>query len=491
MSIKYRRPELVALKPLYKQIRDVLKGPKAVKDAGIEYLPMPNTEKDDKANKARYLTYKQRAQFYNACARTLDGLVGQIFYRDPVMELPAILEPLIESVDGGELSLYQQSKESSGVTLSLGHGCLLTDYPETARAATRKEMMDGRVRATITLYYPEQIINWRWSTLGAKKFLSLLVLEETYDKEDDGYEAEKGTQWREFRIEAEEGMSPRLHCMVWREGDQGFIKVQDFYPRKGNGQPWDIIPVSFMGAVNNDPIPDRPPFEDMSHINIGHYRNSADYEESCFMVGQPTPWAAGLTESWVKEVWEGELRLGSSAVVPLPEGGSFGLAQAAPNTMPKEAMEIKERQMVALGAKLVEQSQVQRTATEAGQENVVESSVLSTVAQNVSSAYRKAIGFALEYMNSSDKFEFELNTDFEIARMSAQERQQLLTEWQGGGITWEEYRWNLKRSGVAYEDDKKAKTQIENDASLNLGGTGLTPGEQDGEESEESEEDED
>jgi hypothetical protein len=159
--------------------------------------------------------------------------------------------------------------------------------------------------------------------------------------------------------------------------------------------------------------------------------------------------------------------------------------------MPKEAMEIKERQMVALGAKLVEQSQVQRTATEAGQENVVESSVLSTVAQNVSSAYRKAIGFALEYMNSSDKFEFELNTDFEIARMSAQERQQLLTEWQGGGITWEEYRWNLKRSGVAYEDDKKAKTQIENDASLNLGGTGLTPGEQDGEESEESEEDED
>ena len=473
MTIKYRRPELVALSPLYKQIRDVLKGPKAVKDAGTAYLPMPNTEKDDKANKERYATYKQRAQFYNACARTLDGLVGQIFYRDPVIELPAVLEPLIESVDGGELSLYQQSKESSGVTLSLGHGCLLTDYPETQRAATRKEMMDGKVRATITLYYPEQIINWRWSTLGAKKYLSLLVLEEQYDKEDDGYEAEKSTQWREFRIETEGGMSPQLHCMVWREGDKGLVKVQDFYPRKGNGQPWDIIPVSFMGAVNNDPIPDRPPFEDMSHINIGHYRNSADYEESCFMVGQPTPWASGLTEAWVKEVWEGTLRLGSSAVVPLPEGGAFGLAQAAPNTMPREAMEIKERQMVALGAKLVEQSRVQRTATEAGQENVVESSILSTVAQNVSSAYRKAIGYALEYMNSSDKFEFELNTDFEIARMSAQERQQLLSEWQGGGITWEEYRWNLKRSGVAYEDDKKAKDQIkaEMEDSLNLDDT--------------------
>ena len=487
MTIKYRRPELVALSPLYKQIRDVLKGPKAVKDAGTIYLPMPNTEKDEKANKERYATYKMRAQFYNACARTLDGLVGQIFYRDPVMELPAILEPLIESVDGGELSLYQQSKESSSVTLSLGHGCLLTDYPETKVAATKKDMMDGKVRATISLYYPEQIINWRWSVLGAKKYLSLLVLEEQYDKEDDGYEAEKGTQWREFRMEEpENGGAPILHCMVWREDDTGLILAQDFYPRKGNGKPWDLIPVSFMGAVNNDPVPDRPPFEDMSHINIGHYRNSADYEESCFMVGQPTPWASGLTESWVKEVWEGTLRLGSSAVVPLPEGGAFGLAQAAPNTMPKEAMEIKERQMVALGAKLVEQSKVQRTATEAGQENVVESSVLSTVAQNVSSAYRKAIGFALEYMNSNEKFEFELNTDFEIARMSAQERQQLLTEWQGGGITWEEYRWNLKRSGVAYEDDTRAKNQIESDASLNLGGTGLPAGgEEDGQEEEE------
>ena len=190
------------------------------------------------------------------------------------------------------------------------------------------------------------------------------------------------------------------------------------------------------------------------------------------MVGQPTPWGAGLTEDWVKEVWDGEIRLGSRAFVPLPVGGTCGLLQASPNTMPKEAMELKERQMVALGAKLVEQQQVQRTATEASAENIVENSVLSSVAKNVSAAYVQALTFAAEYANVSGEIEFELNTDFEIARMSAQDRQQLLSEWQGGGITWDEYRWNMKRSGIAYEDDKEAQAKIkaELDDGLDLSG---------------------
>jgi len=481
MTIRYRRPELVLRLPIYNMIKDVLAGPTAVKEAGIRYLPMPNTEKDDKANRDRYLPYKLRAQFYNACARTLDGLVGQIFYRDPVIELPAILAPLIESVDGGELSLYQQAKEACSQVIPLGHGCLLTDYPTTERAATRRELMDGKVRPTITLYTPEQIINWRWATLGAKKYLSLLVLEETFDKEDNGYEIELGTQWREFRVENEEGKRI-LHCMVWRETDIGLVIAQDFYPKMGNGKSWEEIPVSFIGSVNNDHVPDRPPFEDMAHINIGHYRNSADYEESCFMVGQPTPWASGLTEAWVEEVWKGELRLGSRGIVPLPVGGSFGLAQAAPNIMPMEAMLAKEKQMVALGAKIVEQAQVQKTATESSQQNVVESSTLSTVAQNISSGYTKAIQFCLMYLNSNDKFEFALNTDFEVSTMNAQERQQLMAEWQGGAITWDEYRWSLKRTGVAYMDDAKAKTQIESEISLNVGG--ITNGQEEEEDAE-------
>jgi hypothetical protein len=64
-----------------------------------------------------------------------------------------------------------------------------------------------------------------------------------------------------------------------------------------------------------------------------------------------------------------------------PEGGERRLAPSDENTMPKEAMEAKERQMVALGAKLVEQKQVQRTAMEAGMEEASTSSLLRHLRQ--------------------------------------------------------------------------------------------------------------
>lgn len=461
MSVKYIRPEVADLKPVYQMIRDVLKGPTAVKSG--DYLPVLNPDDKSKENQEVFKAYKKRAIFYDATSRTHQGLIGQIFYRDPIIKLPPLLEVILDSVDGGELTLEQQSKEACGTVLALGHAGLLTDYPDSEGGTTRADQLAGRVRPTIVLYQPDKIINWRWSTVGARRYLSLLVLEETYDAEDDGFESKKGTQWRVFTIE--EGI---LRCQIYQETDKGLEVVKDYYPRMGNGKNWDRIPFSPIGSENNDPLPDRPPLEGMAHLNIGHFRNSADYEDSLHMVGQPTPWASGLTEDWVNEVWKGTLRLGSRGFVSLPQGGAAGLLQASPNTMAKEGMELKERQMVALGAKLVEQQQVQRTATESSAESVVENSVLSTVAKNVSAAYRQALDFSALYANANGEIEFELNTDFEISRMSAQDRQQLLAEWQGGGITWGEYRWNMKRSGVAFEEDDIAKAQIEGDMGSDL-----------------------
>lgn len=460
MSISYQRAEVVKLSSVWKRIRAVLSGPKSVKDGDTLYLPMPNPEDSSEENKKRYQSYKKRAVFYAAAARTHKGLLGQVFYKDPTIELPPLLQPLLLSVDGGELTLEQQAHDAVGECLALGHGGILTDYPSTQRAATRMEQRLGKVRPTLVLYKAEQIINWRFMTTGARRMLSLLVLKEEFDSEDDGYEIKRATQYREFRMEQLEGRLI-LRCKIHRQGKQGWEVVEDYYPKKGNGQNWDEIPFSPFGAESNDPFPDDPPMEDLVEINLGHYRNSADYEESVFMVGQPTPWGSGLDESWITEVWKGTLMLGSRAFLPLPKGGQAGLLQPEPNVMAKEAMEHKEKLMVSLGAKLVEQRSVQRTATETMSDSVVDNSILSTVAKNVSAAYRRAIELAMVYGNISGKFEFELNTDYEISKLTAQERQQLLAEWQGGGITWDEYRWNMKRSGVAYEDDAKAKQKID------------------------------
>jgi hypothetical protein len=464
MSVKYIRPEVKKLLPIYKMIRDVLAGPKAIKDAKGTYLPIPDPGDDSEHAKKRYLNYVLRAMFFDATSRTHEGYLGQVFYREPQIELPPLLEVLLEDVDGTGLSLMQQSKEAVGENLGFGRAGLYTDYSvQEDRSATRLDQEVGKVRPTITLFMPERIINWRWSMIGNQKILSLVVLEEDYDLADDGFEAEKDCQWRELRLVVPEGGSqPVLRCTIWRDGKDGLYPLDPTFPKMGNGKFWDRIPFEFIGSKNNDPIPDKPPMEGMAHINIGHYRNSAEYEESVFMIGQPTPWGSGITEDWAKTAWNSELRLGCREFIPLPVGGQMGLLQPEPNTMAKEAMEMKRDQMVALGAKLAENATVASTATQENRESVIENSVLSTCAKNVSSAYSRALAHAATYSNIPvDGIVFEINTDFEITRMSAQDRQQLLSEWQGGGITWEEYRWNMKRSGVAFEDDAKAKKQIQ------------------------------
>lgn len=467
MSVKDKRKEVLELTPVYKMIRDVLKGPSAVKAAGVEYLPIPDPSDSSEYGKARYAAYVLRAVFFAATSRTHEGYIGQMFYRETQLELPSVLKVMLLDVDGQSTGLEQQVKGTAGEVLAMGRAGLYTDYTAgPGQNVTREDQALSRVRPTITSYTAERIINWRWSTVDNVKFLSLVVLEETYAKEDDGFSTKEETQYRELRMvrsgENEDG--PFIfRCTVWRDDpDTGEFKAMEpTFPTKGDGKNWERIPFEFIGASDNDSEVDTPPLEGMAHVNIAHYRNSAEYEECIFMMGQPTPWASGITDNWLAEAWNGELRLGTREFIPLPANGQMGLLEMSPNTLAKEGMDQKADMMVALGAKLAENKSVASTATEENRDSVIENSTLSSVAKNTSAAYTKALESALIYAKGTGKVVVEINTDFEMSRMSPQDRQQLLAEWQGGGITWTEYRWNMKRGGVAYQDDEKAKSEID------------------------------
>lgn len=486
-NVAFIRPELSKLLPQYYLIRDCLSGEPTIKGARTVYLPMPNAEDQSKENKARYESYVKRAVFYNVTRRTLNGLVGQVFMRDPVIKVPSLLNTVVENASGTGVNLIQQSKKTLSLALGYSRAGLLVDYPETPEGgATIADLEAGRVRPTITTYSPQEIINWRLTERGAEEILSLVVLAESYTFADDGFEMKNAAQFRVLKLD-ENG-----ECVmeVWSEpqpsswnGDKtpkgNFQLSKQIRPKDADGNPLREIPFTFVGSENNDPAPDNPNLYDLASLNVAHYRNSADYEESCFIVGQPTPVLTGLTEEWVKDVLKGTVAFGSRGGIPLPVGGDAKLLQATENTMIKEAMEAKERQMVALGAKLVEQKQVQRTAFEAKVEATSEGSTLSSTAKNVQAAYVWALKWCAKFVGVPDTaITFELNTDFDIARMTPEERAQAIKEWQGGAITFEEMRAVLRKSGTATEEDEKAKTKIaaETAAAMALATPANVPG---------------
>ncbi|HEY6020158.1 MAG TPA: DUF4055 domain-containing protein, partial [Candidatus Paceibacterota bacterium] len=346
-------------------------------------------------------------------------------------------------------------------------------YPPINRPATAADLISGFVRPTISFYSPWEIINWRTITVGAKELLSLVVLSEYYIANDDGFEVETKQQFRVLKLryteigdtDAIDPSSLQYIVEIWREEtatQENPTPYQTYQPVDYEGKILREIPFTFVGSLNNDPSIDQSPLYDLAVMNIAHYRNSADYEESCFITGQPTIYCAGLTEHWVLNVWKGKVTLGARAAISLPEGGTAGLLQPNPNTLPFEAMNAKERQMLALGAKLVEQRRIQRTLGETQIQETSESSILSTVTHNVNQAYQVSLRWAAMFLGAVDaEIEYELNTDFPAARMRPEERAQLIAEWQGSAITFSEMRSQLRRAGVAFLEDEQAEKEIE------------------------------
>lgn len=464
-NVTYRRKELKDIESQYNIIRDCLAGEQTVKNKGVTYLPMPNADDASEANTQRYNAYKKRAVFYGATNRTLRGLCGQIFMRDPIVEFPDELSMIESDADGSGVNLIQLAKRGSRLVLGFGRLGLFADYPETEGATSRAEVESGDVRPTITLYEPWRVINWRTRTRGARILLELVVLEEEYITTDDGFEAKKEKQYRVLELTPDNVYTVTIYRRT-AKGSGNWAVYQSFTPTDADGKTLNEIPFTFVGSENNDSAVDEPPMYDIASLNIAHYRNSADYEESSFMVGQPTPVFAGLTEDWVTNVLKGTVKLGSRGAIMLPENGSADLLQAGPNTMPYEAMQHKERQMIALGARLVEQKRVARTATETAIDNTSENSVLASTAKNLSAGIMWCLQWCARYVGISpetDELKFILNTDFDIAKMSPEDRRQLIEEWQQGAIAFEEMRANLRKSGIATLKDDDARDAIELD----------------------------
>jgi hypothetical protein len=468
-GVDHKRPEIVAAIPRWTRINDCIGGEDLIKSRKEQYLPIPDADANGKTSDARYINYALRAVFYNVTGRTLTGLVGQVFGRESKINLPESLKTLEADVAGDGVGIEQQAKKTLEYVLSLGRAGLLVDYPKTTAAVSREQQSSGEVRPIIKSYRPEDVINWRTKRIGAKIVLSLVVLTEWYDTSENEFEVKSVRAYRVLRLDVDNNYTVQLYVEDTLDGKDIIREEGDVVtPVGANGKPFKFIPFTFVGPENNDSRLDAAPLYAMANLNIAHFRNSADYEDACFIAGQPTPYFAGLTTEWVKNVMKGKAYLGSRGGIMLPKGGTAGLLQATANSMPKEAMEHKEKQMVALGAKLVEERTIRRTATESRQDEASETSILSSSTKNVNVAYNNALTWASQFAGGSTEFEFEINSDFDLSSMTPNERQQLIQEWQSEAITWKEMRTALRRTRVVFQDDEAAKTNISENPVLSV-----------------------
>jgi hypothetical protein len=446
--------------PLWTKVRDCISGSAQVKSKTTTYLPQPAPSDN---NPTRYQNYILRANFFNATARTLEGLMGAVWRKPAQIELPTQLEYMNVDSDGSGCSLEQSSKQTLSDVIQVGRAGLLTDFPKSAegRAVTVAEEEALNLRASIVHYSAENIINWNTVKIGAETVLQYVVLTETHSRSlnNNMLELENYTLYRVLALD-ENG---NYYQEEFEQPDSNSGSSNTFsmigervYPRYADGSLITRIPFVFVGSRDLKPSVDKAPLLDLAEINLAHYRNSADYEEMVYMSGQPTLIVTGLTENWIQQVWKGEtLKVGARSSIQLPQGADAKFAQITPSQIGMEAMMQKQEQMIAIGARFVAVNPAGVEAAETVRlRQSGEASILSNITDNVEEGYKVSLVYAALFMGANpEDIVFKLNKDFFAEVMTPDQARALSEMWQKGVYSLSDLR-GLFRKGELIREDK-------------------------------------
>lgn len=440
--------------------RDACAGQHAVKAGGRKYLPAFIPDDPE-----RYEQYLKRAVYTNVVGRTLDGLLGLAFRKEPTFTLPAELDYMSDDADGQGLSLEQVSKIIVGELLQAGRVGLLVDYPEADPGLSVEDVRMLGLSATVAVYASESIINW--SDDGR-----LIVLRETVEERSGADEFHAETKYRYRVLSLDEG------GYVQRVFDEGGQVVGRKEPRGADGRRLKTIPFVWVGAETNTASIDLPPLYDLAELNIAHYRNSADQEESLFIHGQGTLFVSSeMTADQFNVANPNGIVVGARRGHFLGKGGSAQLLQTAPNDALSVAMQAKLDQMLALGAQIITPKTGVETAEAARIRSASEASVLSTVVANASEAIEAACEYATLFMGgNADDVTFEINRDFFDRTLTAQDVMALIQLADRGDVAQTDLRDTLRQAGWL----KGSRTDDEIDAEAEQQGPRLDNDRRDG-----------
>lgn len=422
--------------------RDAATGQRAVHAGGEKYLPKLSGQND-----LDYKAYLKRALYFNATGRTVEGMVGLCFRKQPTTDLPPALEAYVSDINLSGESLEGFSRNLVEAIIKTGRAGILVDYPPQPELESALTVEQARVmgqRPYISSYSAESIRNWRLGRVGNVHKLINLSLSESYENED----GETKTQIRELSLE------PKYVQRVWREVKTGKDAEWAIYSEHTptiNGQSLEEIPFFFVAPKEADSRVQSPPIESLAYVNIAHYRNSADLENGAHVAGQPTPWVNGITDPENFPT----LHLGSNTFLKLPLDAEAGFLQCGSegfSTLEK-AMDRKEEQMAALGARMLAGEKKQAETAEALEiKRGGESSVLASLVGSVEMTISAALKFMALWVGANpEEVRFELNKDFLPYPMDAQMLTAWVSAWQSGGFSYETFIGGLQRGELIPE----------------------------------------
>lgn len=408
----------------WKLIRHCIIGEYEIKRHSVEYLPMLGAQTNDE-----YQAYLDRAYFYNMTHRTVNGLVGTVFRREPkALGVDKSLELNLDAITKDNLSVNIFAKEIAYEIISVGRFGVLLDMD-----------VNGVNPPFLAGYIAERIIDWTVSEVDGRLVLTRVVLQEIKKIELSQLVTQPLTTVTslykaDYRVLILKDGEYQQHIFRdFAEPPTPASIVEEVVIPKNLGKSFNFIPFVFFGPLSNSPGVEKSPILDIALMNISHYQSVAQLEHGRFYTALPVYHVQVQNENEKK----GSYVVGPNVVWEYTGEKPPGIAEYNGQGLVflERALDMKESHISALGGRMLG---IRSTAV-AESDNLVklkeknEQSLLLNATTTINIGMTQLLTWWSNWQNKPSKdVEFLVNQDFLFNTFAAREFRAFTLMYQEG-----------------------------------------------------------
>lgn len=482
MPINTPHPEYLKYVEDWRKVRDAIEGESAIRRDITYYLPIPpghatSTEvlmSGKRVAHTRYSFYASFAEFPEIVSPTLNGILGLIHEKRPVVELPEDMRYLIDSVtpDGEDLHDFWERCTREILT--------------TGRFVTLGEIFDDR--PYLCPYLAESLINWQMypKSIGGMERLVVLREMKLVPDPEDPYVYKVAEIYRRLSLEngvytvsVYQEIDGKMQALVldqFEDEETGKIVDQRELLPVYLGRPMTRIPITVINALGlgheYGPIPMLP----MTRRSLSIFRKSADYNRSMYIKGDPQCVLFGVmaddapTEIGGSAIWCFENPEGKAQYLDIDGQGIPLMRQSINDEFDRFADEVG---MLLEGSVTGYESGEALRRRQAVRQVTVKSVVINS-AEGIQSALRSLGRMKGKSEEELKKIKFTPNLDFTEPMMTGQELREFVTSKRLGAPLSEKTLHELmRRRQVTQRDYEEERRLLDKEPPLQ-GGSATT-----------------
>lgn len=433
-SVAQRTPAAEALVKSAALGRVLMAGTKGMRGAGQKYLPKFPAESQE-AYDARLAS----SFLFNGFKKTVRDMTGRVFTKSVEIEGDTLKEE-VQNIDmqGRDLSAFARDVFESGLS-GCGLSFIMVDAPPREGDVTKAQAKASNLRPYLVHVKPEEVLGWKTSTEGSRTFLSQWRMMETMELDDpeDEFSTVAVKQVRVLTL-----VDGRVNVRLYREADKGTQwELYDQFDTQATE-----ITVAPFYANRTGFFAAEPPLEDLADKNVEHWQSASDQRNILHAARVPILFAAGVADE------ENIVVSASTAVKARDDKAKLGWVEHSGAAIGAGRDDLKdlEFQMQVLGLQLLVAGT--ETATGASLDAAKETAPLAMMADNLKDALEQALRWFTMYQGSEIEVTVQVNKDFGVSVLTAQELTVMLTAVNTGNMPRRVFVEEMKRRGFIAED---------------------------------------